>query len=474
MKRAISRVLLVLAVGAAAGCAMTGGQRNASGGRATFASLQSAVVEASKAAKDSLVLVSLTGARMGDSRTMIISGGVMRPAEGGSKTMTGIILSTNGYVVIPEAIDPRDITRIEAWIGDIEYSAKVVKNDSQMGITVLKMDVDEPVKPLNISKAEDLRVGEWCIGVQPSGEDFDYEQFTSIAICRGQTAGRYREFLLDNAEGISQGAPVVGLSGNVIGIVQRRGRVVAMKDLRDDLLALLNEATGVKSADEDAKKKGWFGALIEAINKDYARKYGLSKSYLWVNYVIKGSPAESAGLKEGDLITSVNGSDMRLNGQRARDFFMKALHPKVGQPFTVKVLRNGKVLELKGTFVKTPEKETVLAADLGVTVQNIEDGDVVSKSLFTSQGVLVTDVMRGSAATVGSNMRNDLLNEGDVITAIGGTPTPDLATFSTVLEKLRRDRVEVLLVNYLRGRATGFAALNLKIGENGNEGGSRK
>jgi S1-C subfamily serine protease len=473
MKRTFSLVFPVLVAVVAAGCAMTGVQRKASNGRAAFASLQSAVVEASEAVKDSIVLVTLSGPKISDSRNMIFSGGSLRPAEGGSKTMTGIILSTNGYVVVPEAVNPNDVTRLETWIGDTEYSARIVKSDSQLGMTILKLDVDEPVKPLDIRKVADLRAGEWCVGLNPSGEDNDFEQLVSLSLCRGQTAGRYREFLLDSGD-ISQGAPVVGLSGRVIGISQRRGRVVSMRDLRDDLSALLNEATGVKSADEDAKQKGWFGGLIETINKEYARKYDLSKSCLWVNYVIKGSPAEAAGLMAGDLITGVNGAEMRLGGSRAREYFMKVLHPKVGQPFTIKVLRDGKALEVRGTFAKTPEKETVNATDLGVTVQNIEDGDVVAKNLSTSRGVLVTDVMRGSAASVGSNMRNNLLNGGDIITALGGTPTPDLATFSNVLEKLRRDRANILLVNYLRGRATGFAALNLTIGENGNEGGSRK
>jgi len=83
------------------------------------------------------------------------------------------------------------------------------------------------------------------------------------------------------------------------------------------------------------------------------------------------------------------------------------------------------------------------------------------------------DIKRGSAASVGSSMRSGLLNQGDVITAIDGIPTPDLATFSTVLEKLRRERKEILLVEYLRGRTTGFVALNLKIGEKGSERGGQ-
>lgn len=471
MKRALYPLWVMLLTFAVAGCAMTGSRRSAAEGRRAFASLQAAVAEASESAKNTVALIELKGPGITGEQKYVMSGGSLRAAaERGSKTETGLVLTTNGYAVIASTINPDDVARIEAWIGDNKYRARLVKSDSQLGMTVIKIDTDEPIKAFALDKAEDPLTGDWCVSVQPSGEEYDYEQFTSIALCRGQTAGRYREFLLDNAGGISEGSPVLALSGNVIGIVHKRGRVLAMTDLREDLLALLNEAAGVKSADEEAKQKGWFGALVEAINKDYARKYGLSKSCLWVSYVMKDGPAEVAGVKTGDLITSVNGNEMRLSGDRAYQFFLKALHPKVGQPFSLTVLREGDVVELAGIFTKQPEKESVRAADLGVTVRNIEDGDVVTENLFAREGVLVTDIKKGSAASVGNSMRSGLLNKGDIITAIGGTPTPDLDTFSTVLEKLRRERTEILLITYLRGRATGFAALNLKIGEKGNDG----
>ena len=473
MKRALCQLLIIVLSVAISGCAMTGSRRSAAKGRRTFNSLQAAVSEAAETATDTVALIKLKGPRVQGDKSYVMSGGSVRAKQStGSKTVTGLVLTTNGYIVVASTINPDDVERIEAWIGDNEYRGRVVKSDSQLGMTVLKIDVDEPIKALNLDKLEDPQAGDWCVSVQPSDEEYDYEQFTSIAVCRGQAAGRYREFLLDNAGSIREGAPVIGLSGKVIGIVQQRGRVLAMTDLHEDLSALLNEAAGVKSADEEAKQKGWFGAMVEAINRDYARKHGLSKSGLWVNYVMKEGPAAGAGLKAGDLITEVNGRGVCLAGARAYEFFRQALHPKVGQPFTLEVLRDGKRVELAGTFAKQPEKETVRADDLGVTVRSIEDGDVISRNLFASEGVYVTGIKKGSAASVGNSMRSGLLRSGDIITAIGGTPTPDLDTFSTVLEKLRRERTALLLISYIRGRTTGFAALNLRIGENGNEGGS--
>lgn len=457
------------------GCAGKEDPGSSQMGQQVFTSMQQAVEKASKTAKDTVALVKLKGMKSSGQRQMVMVGGRLRPrSSGGDRVVTGVVLTSDGYAVISQTIKPEDVTRIEVWLGDVEYKAKLLKSDDQLGMTVIKIDVDEPIKALNLDNISDLKTGDWCVSVQPSDENSDYEQFVSLGLCRGQISGIYREFLLDNSAGMRSGSPVVNLAGEVVGIIQKTSKVVAMSDVRADLRELLSEAAGVSSADEEARKKGWFGALVRPINKEYARKYGFSKSSLSVQHVMKGGPADLAGVETGDLLIKVNGGDMRLSGQRAYQYFLKALHPKVDQPFSVTVVRNGRELTFSGTFAKKPEDEKVRADDLGVTVKKLEDSDVALNNLFSDKGVLITEVKKGSAAAVGSNMRNSLLIRGDLITAVGGTPTPDIETFSEVLQKLRQDKPEILLVTYLRGRTTGFAALNLKIGESANdEGGQR-
>ena len=71
---------------------------------------------------------------------------------------------------------------------------------------------------------------------------------------------------------------------------------------------------------------------------------------------------------------------------------------------------------------------------------------------------------KGSPAAVRDG-GSSLITKGDVITAIGGKPTPDLEAFGKAVEKLRKDKPPVVLVAYTRGRVSGFAALNLALGE---------
>jgi S1-C subfamily serine protease len=94
----------------------------------------------------------------------------------------------------------------------------------------------------------------------------------------------------------------------------------------------------------------------------------------------------------------------------------------------------------------------------------------IRNNLFISEGVMVTDLKPGSPAATGRTFGEPLLRDGDVLTALGGKPTPDVETFGTVLEEIRREKPDILLVEFQRGAFTGIEALNLKIGDETNGG----
>ena len=110
------------------------------------------------------------------------------------------------------------------------------------------------------------------------------------------------------------------------------------------------------------------------------------------------------------------------------------------------------------------------ARDIGIEVKTITEVDAFSQNLFSTEGVLVTDVEPGSAAATSSTFRSGLLRNGDVILELDGKPTPSLDEFKKVLDGVRRKKPAVLLVYFQRGRYNGYAGLNLKIGDNGNGG----
>lgn len=466
MRRKI-QYLLTAMLFAVSGCRhIIGGK--ASRGTETFESLQRAVVEASASVEPSVVLVVPTVAEPHGESYHSRSAMRRRPSAG-SRPVTGILMTSRGHILIPGVYKPDDVERLTVWVGDAEYQAGVVKADDQLNMTIIKINAEEELVPLSRERLVDLKAGSWCVSVRQSGEEMDFEHFISPGFCRGVVNGRYRSFFVNESFKRDSGAPVVAMDGSLAGIVSD-GNVLSITDLNVDLQEFLDAATGVISPEEEAHNKGWLGVMLRAVNKGYAKEHELPRSGIWVTHAVSTGPAAKAGIRTGDLIVALNGSPLRLSGSRAQSYFRQSLRPRVGRKFEITVVRDGRDIICKGTFEKAPEDKKLRARDIGIEVKAITEVDSFTRNLFSSDGVLVTDVEPGSAAATSSTFRRGLLRKGDVILELDGKPTPNLDEFKKILDEVRRKKPDVLLVYFQRGRYNGYAGLNLKIGDNGNGG----
>ena len=433
-------------------------------GRETFKSLRAAVAEAAKKVEPSLALVKIQASGGGESPQ---TPGVVTINRGGG-TAVGVFLTPEGHLLVPGQIKPDSDDRIEVSIGEQEYQARALKADAQLDMTILKIEADRKFQPVKWAKSAVLGTGEYAVMVTPTQEESNFKPLIDLAMCRGEEAGRYRRFALDRMPSGGRGVPVLNLDGEIVGLATRMG-VLAALDIKDDVAKLLAEATGVRSPGEEAKRKGWAGVAVEPIAKPYAQANNLSVSAMWVRHVSAGSPMEKAGVKIGDLVVEVNGRALQFTGGRAREFFQQTLHPTIDSPFEIVVLRDGKKVKLSGVFTKEPELDELRAQDLGVAVKDFRDSEAFARNFFAKQGVLVTEVVKGSPAATSSSFGQGLLSPGDIIVEVAGRPVANVKEFSQVLDGVRQEKPSELLVKYFRGRTLGFAGLNLKIGEQSNE-----
>jgi len=450
------------------GCTAPAPPETAVAGRKIFNALQRATAETADSIGPCLALVKRQ-TEQSKKVTRKVGGRMVQTSS--SKPLppiNGIVLTPEGHVLVQKSLQPDMDDRIEVCVGEEEYQARPIKVDKEMGMTILKMDADRVFEPIHWSDSGEVAIGEWVVVVTPSGEEEGFERFISLGMCRGVEAGRYRNYKVAGIPQSSDGAPAVNLAGEVVGII-KSGDLISIADLREDLDLFLAEATGVRSPEEEKRKKAWLGVATSAISKPYARLKDLPASGQWVHHVADGSPAAAAGLQEGDLIIRLNGSDLRFSGSRGRAYFNQTLRPRRGVPFTLTVLRDGQEVECSGVYTKKPELAQLRAEDIGVSLQECTKQMVFSRNFFTETGVLVTDVHKGSPAATGQEFRYGLLMKNDIILELAGRPTPDIKAFTAVLEQVRKEKPAVLLVKYIRGRETGYAGLNLRIGahENG-------
>jgi serine protease Do len=457
------QLLGLLLVAALAGCA-TSRRGMVKAGRMSFASMQRAVAQAAAYVEPGLAVVTVQNAASGASEQRVLGMVVRMGGESGGR-MTGIIVSKEGHLLVPDVIKPDSDARIEVLVGESEYIAVPVKADENLGMSLLKIEGGDSFTPLDLGYGSDLVPGEWVVIVTPSDESRDFQKLVSTACCRGEVGGRYRKYDLGFVSRDIRGCPVVDLSGRVAALATGGG-IPALSDLSDDLRAFLKKGIEGKAGENEtsAGKKGWLGLMVDPVNKQYAQWNKLPLAGLWAVHVAEDGPAAKAGIKAGDLITGVNGQLLRYSGQRTKEFFAKSLHANPGESFTIEVIRNGREVKTSGTFVEQPEPVMLRAEDLGVTVAEIHSTEVFAENLFTKKGVMVRDVQKGSPAAVSGYMRVSLLMPKDVIVELAGHPTPDIKAFGDALESVRREKPAAVLVKYWRGPATGYAGLNLRIG----------
>lgn len=448
-----------------AGCVDVGVMRSTHG-KTVLKAFESTVEDATKGVEQGLVAVKIRTEQARSQPLGMISFGDAFSSSAGA--LNGIIVTKAGHVLLPKALKPETTKRIEIWIGEKEYSGKFVKADEQLGMSILKIDTEDPLSPVDLSKCADLRIGQWGIMIEAGDDTSDYKKLKRMTSCSSTVDNFYRQFIIDN-DGVAgsyssasrpDGGLLIDGQGNIAAIRQG-GKLLSMTDLHDDIQELITEATTEKKQDDEAKKKAWLGMMTKAINKEYALSKNLPSSSLWVLYVAEGSPAEAAGVKKGDLVTEFNGKPLRLKGARVELYFSKAVRPKENKPFTLAVLRDGARKELSGVFTKKPEDETLRAQDLGLTVKKIASEDLFLFNLSPKEGLLIKDVEKGSPAATSGSFRQSLLYPNDVIVEMAGQPTPTLKEFSKVLESIRDNKPDVVLIKYYRGIATGYAALNL-------------
>lgn len=440
-----------------AGCAGSP-QRLSHGDRRVFQAFEHASRRAERAATDSLVLFRVEQAASSQPQQ---GGRDRRPAI---VSFTGVVLSDDGHLLAPFNIRPDTQDRIEAWIGDQSYLARPLRADDQIGMTILKVEPREPLVPLDLTRVSDLPTGQFGFVVLPADEDNEFTRFTFKVFSQGILEGRYRQFSLPPLPNQARGAPLYTQRGELAGLMGQNN-AWSLSDLAEDLLELLDEASGRGTGRPPRNENAWFGATLTPINQDLARARNLPRSALWLAHVFEGSPAALAGFQSGDLLIELNGEPLRLSGNRAYQYFLQVLRPRVDAPFSAVVLRDGRRIEGSGVLKLRPEPSTLRAEDLGITVTSIEEHLVVRHNLFESDGVMITEVHPGSPAATGRQFGRNLLMPRDVITAIGGHPTPTLAAFGEALDQIRRERPGFVLVEFRRGPSTGFEALNLRIGD---------
>lgn len=461
----------------AAGCARVE-PPNAAQGMAHLEEIRLAIEAAASAVRPSLVYVETTIAMQqpggpgqpGGRRP----GGGQMPGGPPVQTvgMTGILLSED-VVLLPIPV-PDTAERIQVWHGENAYDATVLRVDPRTQFTLVRAELPAPVTPLASLPARDARPGEWVAVVAAFGKDADFQKMTDLGIVRGRVKGEFDTLVvgagLPGSLGQQIGAVVLGLDGQLLGIhkpVGMRGAVVAFADCRDRIQKMAANAETPHDAGRPRRERRqpWLGAYLLPVNEQLAEAKGLPKSSLTVRAVFDGGPAERAGLATGDLVTAVDGKAFDATGAQLSGAFLKALAPEPGKSVRLRLLRDGQGLEKTLVIGEVPEVHTMKVDSLGFGVSEITDEMFYDprRRLSRKDGVIVTEIVRGTPAAVSEQFGRPLLMPNDVITELHHHPVRTFADFTKAVSAIRQEDPPVVLVKLTRGIVNAYAALDLGL-----------
>jgi len=375
---------------------------------------------------------------------------------------SGFIIDDAGIVVTNFHVI-ENAEEIKVTLADeTSFTATVLGQDQKTDIAVLKIDPgDVNLTAVPFGNSDNLRVGDWVLAI---GNPFGLGGTVTAGIvsARGRDIGNgpYDDFIQTDASinRGNSGGPLFNTDGEVIGIntaifSQTGGSVGIGFAISSNLAKRVTS----QLAEFGTTRRGWLGVFIQEITPDIADSLGLDAAAgALVSTVNENSPAQDAGLEPGDVIVSFDGKMI----DKMRDLPRIVAETEIGATVPVKVIRNGKSMEVQVTLGELEKAELVGIVNgeaageaetfdrLGFAVENLTAELAGELGLDPSaRGVVVTDVAEGGpAATKG-------LQVGDIIKRFGQRRVEDAADLGkSVAETREAGRAGVLLLVESEGR----------------------
>jgi len=348
---------------------------------------------------------------------------------------SGFIVSPDG-VILTNAHVVQGADEVTVKLQDRrEFRAKVLGSDPRTDVAVLKIDAKGlPVAP--IGKSQSLLVGEWVLAI---GSPFGLESTVTAGVVSAtgrSIQGDANVPFIQTDVAVNpgnSGGPLFNTRGEVVGINSQiysltGGYQGLSFSIPIDLAVRIKDQIVATGKVQHAK----LGVSVQEVGQSFADSFKLeSPEGALISSVERGSAAEKAGLKSGDVIRRANGQAIIGSGDLPG---MLALS-KPGERVALDVWRDGKLVRIDATLAdasekpKRGEREEVASLDnsakLGLSLRTLEP--VERRQSGIAAGLVIEDAS-GAAAIAG-------IEPGDVLISVNGRPVNSVEQVREVMSK---------------------------------------
>ena len=329
---------------------------------------------------------------------------------------SGVIIGADGTVVTNyHVVDgAREIT--VTMSDKKEYKARVIGKDPKTDIAIIRIEGKGTFKSAVLGDSEKLRVGEWVLAI---GNPFGLSNTVTSGIvsAKGRIigAGPYDDFIQTDApiNPGNSGGPLFNMKGEVVGIntaIIPNGQGIGFAIPASTVKRLLPELVA-----KGGVTRGYLGVSVQNVSEDLAKSLSLKagKGAL-VSEVVEGAPAEKAGIRQGDVIVSFDGKEIK----ESHELSAAVAATPVDKEVAVGLVRDGKSLSVTAKTGKLPSDEVAerkgeegQKGKWGLALQDLNPETSRRLGVKAKQGVVVAGVEPGSPADQAAIQQGDVILE---------------------------------------------------------------
>lgn len=344
---------------------------------------------------------------------------------------------------------------------------KLIGRDPHTDLAVLKVQTEKDLPTVKLGDSDSLRVGDWAIAI---GNPFGLEGTVTVGVISAKgrsnlllpSEQRYQNFIQTDAaiNPGNSGGPLCDIHGQVVGL----NTVITSPSGTNIGIGF---AVPINMAKEVARQlitkgkveRGYLGVYPQELDEDMRKSLGLERRQgVLIADVIPGTPAQSAGVRSGDVIVVFDGHKVK----DLEDFRERVAATPPGKTIQMAIWREGKEITLKAKLEELPREVAASPrpspqarkAYFGLAVRSLSFAERERYNLST--GVLIEDVESRSAAERAG------IGPGDVILAIDGRTVKNPDEFREIAGELKSSNKEVVLVQLYRQGRRFFVTLSLE------------
>ncbi len=327
-----------------------------------------------------------------------------------------------------------------------EFEAKITGRDPQSDVAVLEIN-ESGFPALSFSDSSGLKVGEWVVAI---GNPFGLSHTLTVGVvsAKGRTSigmNDYEDFIQTDAaiNPGNSGGPLVDLDGKVVGIntaiFSRSGGYMGVSFAIPSNLA---SEIATQLIENGEVTRGFLGIMIQQVTPDLAKSFNIKMGQgIIVSQVTNGSPADKAGLRQGDVILEFRGKPVKEVGRFRNQVAL--ISPDSREKLVIQ--RNGERKILNLTVGKLPGKGKLASLEsqqgaekMGLSVQTLTPQLAKQFNAKPGEGVVVTAVQPGSIADKKG------IRTGMIILQVNQKPVSTAAEFKDAVKN--SDGKQVLLL----------------------------